>query len=181
MNPRLIAGLAMLGLPGAPAAAHPWIEAQPVAGAVMAPMDSARILALHNRERERTGAPPLEWDEALARNAQGWAQVLAASGRFEHSPPGQRRNQGENLFMGTTGYYPVPAMIGAFLDERSDFAPGVFPAVSRSGSWHNVGHYTQIIWRDTRRVGCAIARGRRDEVLVCRYWPAGNVMGQRVP
>jgi len=181
MNPRLIASLAMVGITGAPAAARPWIEPQPVESTVMAPTNAARILALHNRERQRTGTPPLEWDEALARNALGWAQVLAASGRFEHSPPGLRRNQGENLFMGTIGYYPVPAMIGAFLKERTDFAPGVFPAVSRSGSWHNVGHYTQVIWRDTRRVGCAIARGRHDDVLVCRYWPAGNVMGQRVP
>ena len=172
MKPRLFILLAALGLCAAPVCAQQ---------AVLAPDLSARILALHNLEREHIGAPTLEWDEALAQDAQGWAQSLVASGRFEHSPQVTRRNQGENLFMGTSGFYPIDAMIGSFLEERSDFRPGTFPAVSRSGNWHRVGHYTQLIWPQTRRIGCAIAQGRGDDVLVCRYWPAGNVMGEAVP
>ncbi len=142
---------------------------------------SNRILAAHNNERARFDVPPLVWDESLAISARDWAQELARSGRFEHSSPGVRHQAGENLFMGTSGAYPVEAMVGNFLDERRDFTPGTFPAIARDGDWHNVGHYTQIIWRQTRQVGCAIAKGAHDDYLVCRYWPAGNVYGQRVP
>jgi len=35
------------------------------------------------------------------------------------------------------------------------------------------------MWRDTRAVGCAIARGAREDVLVCRYSQAGNYIGER--
>ncbi|MFD2429036.1 CAP domain-containing protein [Sphingobium scionense] len=43
--------------------------------------------------------------------------------------------------------------------------------------WQDVAHYTQIIWRGTRSVGCALAEGRSFDYLVCRYYPAGNMFG----
>ena len=174
------------------AAKAPVIAAQPVlpvvaqsAGAqappVMPPALATKLVSAHNRERQGMGMPPLAWDEALAVAAKRWAVELARSGRFEHSPQELRGPQGENLFMGTAGAYSLDEMMDDFLEERRDFTPGTFPDVARDGSWHNVGHYTQIIWRKTRGVGCAMARGNGQDYLVCRYWPAGNVMGQRVP
>jgi hypothetical protein len=41
------------------------------------------------------------------------------------------------------------------------------------------GHYTQIVWRNTKSVGCAVARGKGVEVWVCNYDPPGNYAGQR--
>ena len=69
-------------------------------------------------------------------------------------------------------------MTRAWADEKRSFRPGVFPHNSSTGSWHDVGHYTQMIWRDTREVGCALAGGTQEDVLVCRYAAAGNVMGE---
>ena len=46
-----------------------------------------------------------------------------------------------------------------------------------TGNWEDVGHYTQMIWRGTRRVGCALGEGAQYDYLVCRYYPAGNVYG----
>jgi hypothetical protein len=135
-------------------------------------------LSAHNRERAHLGMPALRWSPKLAAEAQAWANTLVRRGVFEHSQ--QRGDAGENLWMGSAGYYYPEEMIGAFLDEKRDFRPGKFPNVSRSGNWHGVGHYSQIIWRDTREVGCALAEGRGREVLVCRYWPAGNVYGEYV-
>ena len=70
-------------------------------------------------------------------------------------------------------------MVGLWVAEKSDYRPGVFPNNSRSGDVEKVGHYTQVIWRTSHRVGCATALGREEEFLVCRYSDAGNVMGQR--
>ena len=140
---------------------------------------SVRILASHNRERERIGQPPLTWSPRLAAQAREWAQSLAKRGAFEHAR--ERTGAGENLWMGTSGYYKPEDMIGGFIGEKRNFRPGRFPNVSRTGNWVDVGHYTQIIWPATREVGCALALGRGTEVLVCRYFPAGNLIGQQVP
>jgi hypothetical protein len=180
--PVILLGYAPLAARVARKSPPPRIAAEPLLGATAMSLEgSSRILLLHNAERATLRLPPLMWDEALAQDARGWAQDLARSGRFEHSPPDTRKGQGENLFMGTAGAYPLDEMIGDFLAERVDFKPGRFPDVARRGTWHDIGHYTQIIWRKTTRLGCAIARARGQDVLVCRYSPAGNVMGQMVP
>jgi hypothetical protein len=61
------------------------------------------------------------------------------------------------------------------------FVPGLFPRVSRTGNWSAVGHYSQMIWPTTTRVGCALASSQLADYLVCRYAPAGNIDGRRVP
>ena len=60
------------------------------------------------------------------------------------------------------------------------FFPGIFPATSRTGNWIDVGHYTQMIWPTSQRIGCALASTRSTDYLVCRYSPAGNIDGRWV-
>ncbi len=140
-----------------------------------------RSLAAHNRERDALGIPALEWDEGLARDAEAWADRLVHVGHLVHSPdnPTDPDPQGENLWAGTSGYYSPESMVGLWVGEKRNFRPGIFPANSLTGQLEDVGHYTQLVWRSTRRVGCALAQGPRDEFLVCRYSEGGNVMGER--
>jgi hypothetical protein len=139
---------------------------------------SRQVLAEHNLERSRTGVPPLAWNDDLASEAQAWAQTLAREGWLRHASPAENGGAGENLWMGSAGYFAPEAMVDAFVEERRFYRHGAFPNVSRTGNWQDVGHYTQVVWRDTREVGCAVARGGGNDVLVCRYWPAGNWMGE---
>lgn len=152
-----------------------WRAAQPPKQNPLA----AQILSAHNAERARLHLPRLSWNEHLEREAHAWARVLSRKGYLRHASAALRGNTGENLWMGTAGYWNAAQMIEMFIGERRDFRRGRFPNVSRTGNWADVGHYTQIIWRDTREVGCALARGHGMDVLVCRYWPAGNVWGER--
>jgi hypothetical protein len=138
---------------------------------------AGRLLAVHNAERAAFGAPPLSWDPGLAASAQAYAQRLAAIGRLQHSSRAERPGQGENLWIGSRGAFSVAAMAGSWANERVRFVPGRFPAVSRSGNWADVGHYTQMVWPGTSRLGCGLASSPRWDVLVCRYGPAGNVDG----
>ena len=141
----------------------------------------AQILAVHNAVRAQAGVQPLAWDPALGQAAAVYAAQLALTNRFQHSDRHARPGTGENLWMGTRGYYSYETMVGGWASERSDFVPGVFPAVSRSGNWANVGHYTQMVWPTTTRVGCAVASNATTDYLVCRYSPAGNIDGRAVP
>lgn len=152
-----------------------------VAAANIASQFPARILAAHNAVRAQFGVAPLAWDPALANGAASYAVQLALTNSFQHSDRHARPGTGENLWMGTRGYYSYEAMVGGWASEQRDFVPGIFPAVSRSGNWENVGHYTQMVWPTTTRVGCAVASNARNDYLVCRYSPAGNIDGRPVP
>ncbi len=134
-------------------------------------------LELHNHARAEVKLPALQWNLQLAEEADEWARKLAREGRIYHSEYDARSNTGENIWMGTSGYYSLEDMIGGFLSEQSMFKPGRFPEISLTNKWEDVGHYSQIIWPQTEYVGCGLASGEKYDVLVCRYWPAGNVVG----
>ena len=138
-----------------------------------------RVLAAHNFERNEVGVPPLNWDPRLAASAQSWANRLAATGSFHHTPASALGEQGENLWMGTSGYFSIDAMVEGWLREKRYFKPGRFPDNSTTGDYRDVGHYTQLIWHDTGSVGCAEASNGENDYLVCRYSQAGNYIGEK--
>ena len=140
----------------------------------------ARILALHNRERAAVGAPPLAWDPALAASAASYGPTLARLGHLAHSPRETRPGQRENLAMGSTGYYELEALLGFWVEEKRHLKPGLFPDVSRTGYWKDVAHYTQMIWKGTTNVGCAMHVEGGHNYLICRYSPPGNADGRPV-
>lgn len=138
-----------------------------------------RLLSSHNRERALVGVPALRWNDDLAAGAQAWADHLAQTGRFEHSPnvPG-RPLEGENIWGGTPGAFRPEAMVDLWISEKVHFIPGVFPANSRTGRPEDVAHYTQLIWGRSGEVGCGLGQRGGEEILVCRYSEPGNVRGR---
>jgi hypothetical protein len=167
MNYSVAVWLLVIG--GLPSAANAW------------PVTSTNpILNMHNHERRSVGVAPMVWDHRLAAAADAYAAELARTGRWGHSAAHRRAGQGENLWMGTRGAYSLGEMMSGWTSEKRMFRAGVFPQVVRSGSWHEVGHYTQMIWPATRRVGCSVRSSARSDYLVCRYSSPGNVTGQRV-
>ncbi|WP_420145698.1 CAP domain-containing protein [Sphingobium sp.] len=140
----------------------------------------AVMIDAHNGERASLGLPLLEWDDALAADAARYAQDMARSGQFRHSARASRTiPSGENLWMGPRRLYGYEVMVGSFLDEkRLTRMDGKLPDLSSTGRWQDVGHYTQMIWRGTKKVGCALGDGPQNEYLVCRYFPAGNAFGK---
>lgn len=137
-----------------------------------------RLLIAHNRERATAQVGPLRWDANLARSAQGWADHLAATGRFEHAPERRVDPQGENLWAGSRGWYTLEKMVDAWVREKRYFKRGRFPNNSTTGRSADIGHYTQLMWRSSGAVGCAKASGAAEDVLVCRYSDAGNYIGE---
>jgi uncharacterized protein YkwD len=131
------------------------------------------MLAAHNAVRAQVHVPPLVWSEPLEARARSWANRLLREGKFMHTPKGA---YGENLYE-VEGTYAVTAspreVVKAWADEAAFYD-------HRSNTCRDVcGHYTQIVWSDTRAVGCAAARNSRREVWVCNYDPPGNWVGRR--
>jgi hypothetical protein len=141
---------------------------------------AAQLLQAHNLERRHVGASQLLWDWRLAAAADAYANYLARTGRWGHASAQQLRGQGENLWMGSRGFFTPGSMVANWAAGKRLFKPGIFPNVSRSGNWSHVGHYTQIVWPATTRVGCSIRSSAQWDYLVCRYSAPGNVAGGHV-
>lgn len=164
----------------APQAPQRTVEERPFTGSAERGVEDLRrtMLTMQNAARASVRQPPLTWDDALAAAAGIYARDMARRHRFEHSPqPRGIPNQGENLWTGTRGAYRYEEMARHWIDEKRDFVNQATPNFSRTGDYRDVSHYTQIIWSRTARVGCAMAANQRDDYLVCRYVPAGNVVG----
>ncbi|XP_041859648.1 peptidase inhibitor 16-like [Melanotaenia boesemani] len=134
------------------------------------------LVELHNRYRglvspSASAMMPLKWDSTL----KVIAEAYAAKCIWNHNP--DLRDVGENLFVGNGPLDLAEALEKWFL-ENLDY------------SYQNntcdedkmCGHYTQMVWADTHRVGCAIHHcntmdgldWERTNFLVCNYYPAGN-------
>lgn len=141
--------------------------------------DKNRALLAHNLLRQEVGVPPLVWDERLAGIAQNFANTLALKNRgeqfvLEHS---QNRGLGENVAGGfVSGDRPEIGILNGWgTNEKVNFNP-----VTRKCYDSKIcGHYTQIVWRKTRKVGCAVAINDNGKyILVCNYDPQGNFNGE---
>jgi pathogenesis-related protein 1 len=134
------------------------------------PRIAHEMLAAHNSVRSRHGVPPLRWSDELARYAQKWANSLIARGEFSHH---RNPQYGENLFEILGGSMTAHEVVSAWAAEGKNYNYRTNTCSARCG------HYTQVVWRDTKLVGCGMARDRQREVWVCDYEPHGNIMGER--
>jgi pathogenesis-related protein 1 len=150
---------------------RPLLLALLLAAALPAQPVAAPMLAAHNAVRARLSLPALEWSPTLAAHARQWAERRLARRQFFHRPD---TPYGENLFS-ISGAPATPAqVVHSWASEAAAYDPA-----TNSCRTEPCGHYTQIVWRDTRRLGCAVARNSRREVWVCNYDPPGNFIGQR--
>jgi uncharacterized protein YkwD len=120
------------------------------------------ILAIHNRERAVVGVPPLVWSDSLAAGAKDWAEHLAQINQMVHSTD---MSYGENLAGLTHGGDTTAPMVESWVAEKNNWHGGNLT----EENFNQVGHYTQMVWRDAKQVGCGQATGSVNDYLVCRY------------
>jgi len=122
-------------------------------------------LAKHNELRAQHCVPALQWDAQIAAVAQAWANQCV----WQHSG---NRSYGENLAMATSGYQSVGQMVQSWYDEISQYNFG-------TGQYSDqTGHFTQVVWRGSTKLGCGVASCNGNDLLVCNYAGPGNIQGQ---
>ncbi len=144
----------------------------------------AGMTAEHNKVRQEVGVGPLVWDAELAAIAQAWAETCmdneGPAGLIDHNPG--RSNDypgyvGENVYA-SSGTATAGGAVRSWASEKSDYDYGSNTCTSGKVC----GHYTQIVWRDTLRVGCGISQCsglKYPSTIVCNYSPGGNIGKQR--
>ncbi len=154
--------------PPEPATALPPSDPSPAPAAPSGSI-AQRFVAAHDKRRAKHCAGPVTWSSKLAEVAQQWANTLRDRGcMFGHSG-GQ---YGENLAAGTIGALDPEATVTMWYDEIRDYK---FPD---GGFSMKTGHFTQLVWRDTKQVGCGHAQCKGNDIWVCEYAPFGNVEGE---
>lgn len=139
----------------------------------MKPADRRAILGHHNKVRADVSVGPLRWDDGLAAYAQQWADHLAANGcRMQHRQP---NSYGENLYQGTASHYTAVDAAKGWESEKKIYRGGVLT----KQNYAPIGHYTQMVWRDTKKVGCGEALCNGTLLVACNYDPPGNYLGHK--
>ncbi len=156
------------------------IDAAPVVGE---PAGLIGTVAAHNAARAAVGVPPLVWDPQLAAIAQAWVtrcvDTAAPIGLVDHNAgrsEGYPTYVGENIY-GASGQASGTDAVASWVSEGADYDR----PTNRCAAGRVCGHYTQVVWRATTKVGCALhtCPGLRfGSTVVCDYAPGGNVGGQ---
>lgn len=132
------------------------------------------LLAAHNRWRANFGSDALSWDPAVAAVAQAWAEQLAATDSFEHS---HNPLYGENLWAGSTpaSFWTKDGIVDDWGNEVANWdlsCTGGLAQCCRPGTV--CGHFTQVVWWETTKLGCGQASSAGTVYVVCNYAPPGN-------
>lgn len=131
------------------------------------------MLSEHNKWRQQVGVSPLKWSYELEETARDWALKLSLNYNCKmiHS----NSKFGENIFWASKPV-SVKYVVDSWAEERFNYNYS-----SNSCKVGKVcGHYTQIIWRETKNLGCARAFCRDGgQIWVCNYEPAGNIVGKK--
>lgn len=133
----------------------------------LTPDQQNEALTLHNQLRAKHHAPSMTWDNNLAR----YAARHASSCEFEHS----HGHYGENL---AAGFPTVSKAIKKWYDEKQWYS------YQKAQYNHGTGHFTQIVWKSSTKLGCALIpcngkHGTPGNYFVCEYNPPGNILGRK--
>ncbi|CAJ0945057.1 unnamed protein product, partial [Mesorhabditis belari] len=115
-----------------------------------------QLVVHHNMVRARHGCSALQRDYSMDSVAQRWADSLAANEDcLMHERP---KNYGENLFFFGARHLVSPDLFAEAVTQ-SFYQEGIGYDYDRfyPGGYHRVGHFTQLIWRSTKRMGVGIA------------------------
>ncbi|XP_075456336.1 glioma pathogenesis-related protein 1 isoform X2 [Ascaphus truei] len=135
------------------------------------------VVDAHNLHRSNVIPPAkrmlyMSWDPDLAKNARAWISRC----KMQHNIYLQSRHRnhpvflhvGENLFSGS--FYNATFAINLWVGEIKDYDYNTH--VCNPGKM--CGHYTQVVWDNSYKVGCAGLKCGKSYIFCCSYGPPGN-------
>ena len=133
------------------------------------------ILKIHNNERAAVSVTPLVWSNTLATNAKSWAEHLANINTLQHSTG---NGYGENLSFRSDSRGPnaisTASLVQGWVNEKNGYSVHPFQWPGDKAQ----GHYTQMVWKTTTKIGCGTATSGNSVYLACQYTPQGNIQGE---
>ena len=133
-------------------------------------IDHAEVIGRVNAFRRDHMVNDVAWDADLAAYAGTWANDLASRMALEHRPDSP---YGENIALleadNATAAVKLATDLWYVEVENYDFAAPGFSI--------ETGHFTQLCWADTARVGAGVGRNGDLLFVVMNFDPPGNYLG----
>ena len=145
----------------------------------------------HNQLRTAYSQTPLSWSDHLANYAKQWVNHLATTKNCAMIHRPNKGNSpfkqvyGENLFWASPEVFSDGEVLLQDINIKN-----VFDAWAEEESYYDYqtntcqdgkdcGHFTQIVWHETQKVGCAMAIcSDMSQIWACNYSPRGNYIGE---
>lgn len=130
------------------------------------------FLQPHNAARAEVGVGKLSWDGTLPAYARRYGEKRSHDCTPKHS----RGPYGENIYRGSAGRRRTAAdAVARWVRESAYYDCGSNTCVPG----RRCGHYTQVTWARTTRLGCAaVTCDSGATFVVCSYDPPGNTNGR---
>ncbi|KAH7702472.1 venom allergen-like protein vap-2, partial [Aphelenchoides avenae] len=121
----------------------------------------------------------LVYDTGIEAIAQKWA----ANCKFDHSSAAERNNTGENLYMAGGKQDLAAALKGAsdlWWGELAEYGVNTTLTLTMEEFNRGIGHWSQMAWAKTTRIGCGVQQCSIGTIVVCNYAPSGNYLNQKI-
>ncbi|KAK1414575.1 hypothetical protein QVD17_30322 [Tagetes erecta] len=129
------------------------------------------FLIPHNQARAQVGVQPLKWNKTLAMYARGYAYERLTDCNLQHSGG----PFGENIAIGYGDQFTASTVVDMWVGEKQ-----YYDYESNLCFGDECLHYTQVVWRDSVHLGCAMVNCYDSGwFAICNYDPPGNYIGQR--
>ncbi|XP_053407679.1 Golgi-associated plant pathogenesis-related protein 1-like [Mercenaria mercenaria] len=130
-----------------------------------------QVVKEHNKIRAEHGVDPVKKNTKMSKYAQKWANYLYENGKFEHRSDSK---YGENLSYMSGSAKGKDHVQNLYLQEEQHYRDnGYYGTEPPMGDFANFGHFTQIVWKGSTKIGVGIAGG----IVVVNYDPPGNMIG----
>ena len=140
-----------------------------------------RVLVSHNVHRANHSASNLVWDNALASTAA----KIASTCVYAHNTTTDGGGYGQNIAAGLAADNITAIITELFYNGEVGYYTNLYGQANPDMSnFHNWGHFSQIVWKGTSKVGCAtqycpkglanVGPYTPPHFTVCNYGPPGK-------
>ena len=132
------------------------------------------MLDTHNYYRKKHQADNLKRNSEIEAIAQEYSKYQSSISTMVHSGNTYKgQSLGENLYS-SWGSYQVTVdgkeAVESWYSEIKDYD------FDNPGFTKGVGHFTQLIWKGSKELGCGAVCEKNACYVTCNYYPAGNVL-----
>ncbi|XP_013646411.2 pathogenesis-related leaf protein 6-like [Brassica napus] len=128
-------------------------------------------LNTHNAARSQVGVPNIVWNATIASYALNYANARRSDCNLVYSAGPYR----ENLAKGSSSTFSAISAVNLWVAEKPYYN---YSTNSCTGGKHCF-HYTQVVWRDSVKLGCARVQCTNGWwFVICNYDTPGNYIGQ---
>lgn len=131
-------------------------------------------LTAHNNYRQLHHANELEHEPRLSSLAQEWAEILATKGSLSYRQCTYKNEElGENIMRFKLNEANLYYLNGSDVTDEWYNEESRYKYTGKFSS--NTGHFTQIVWKSTQKVGFGFCMDDTGVLyVVANYFPAGN-------